>query len=131
MRHAPVTRRYIDIVFYRPAVVRRDERHVHIVVLDFGKKYGLFVKPPQPRSICQPEARLSTEHRHDPSIPAALLADARVRDPGTVGGENWTHFPKTVIRELNRLAVGQHLDVDLAGTRKSRRTANKCNHATV
>lgn len=85
MRHASVTGRHINIVFHSAAFVSGDQRHMHIVILNFGKKYGLLVKPLQPRSIGQPQARLTPKHGHDQVSQRFFASRVVYAIHGTVG----------------------------------------------
>src|ERR1051325_8318355 len=90
-----------------------------------------FVEPLQSRSIGKPEGRLSAQYGYDPSVPMMVGVNGGVGDAGAIRRKNRAHFLQVVIRELNRIALGQHLDVDLSWAGKRRGTANERDHAAI
>ena len=120
----------VHVTLPHPPLVGRDNPHVRRA-LDLRKHHLLRTGPHQSGGVFQPWLRCAAQHGDDPRVPEKLRAHHGVRDPRAVRGKHRPHLREVVVRQLDRLAIRKHLDVNLAGPEERRGPANERQHAPV
>ena len=122
----------IDIALSAALFVRPDDPHVrNLVEIHLRKQHVPRIAPDESGGIAQPPLRLATGGGNEPGVPAEAAVNGCIGDPRAVRRKHRTHFLQAVVRQLDRLPIGQCLDVDLTGAEERLRAANKRDLAAV